>query len=125
MHFSEISFSNNLETLKFKNSPFQANYVGASRGITKQVNSLPDSNFEKLATLNMLYENIRIRYESIRIAFGNRFIAFEYFKTFYSFTTRLIEKTKKETCLFFVLCKNESKILNKKKTTDRMNRKLI
>ena len=46
MHFSEISFSNNLETLKFKNFSFRANYVGASRGIIKQANSLPDSNFE-------------------------------------------------------------------------------
>ena len=53
MHFSEISFSNNLETLKFKNFPFRANYVGASRGITKQANSLPDSNFEKLATVGL------------------------------------------------------------------------
>ena len=50
MHFSEISFSNNLETLKFKNFPFWANYVDACRGITKQVNSLLDSDFNKLAT---------------------------------------------------------------------------
>ena len=51
MHFSEISIFNNLETLKFKNFPFRPNYVGASRGITKQANSLPDSNFQKLATV--------------------------------------------------------------------------
>ena len=51
MHFSEI-FSNNLETLSFKNVPFRANYVGASSGITKQGNSLPDSNLEKLATVS-------------------------------------------------------------------------
>ena len=48
----------------------------------------------------------------IRIAFANRFVAFVYFKTFCSLTTCLIEKTKKERCLFFVLCKKESKILN-------------
>ena len=36
-----------------------------------------------------------------------------------------LKKTEKETCLFFVLCKNESTILNKKKPTDRMNRRLI
>ena len=40
MHFSEISISNNLETLKLKNFSFWANYVDAYRGITKQVNSL-------------------------------------------------------------------------------------
>ena len=64
-------------------------------------------------------------YEGNRFAFGNKFIAFEYFKTLCSLTTRLNEKTKKETCLFFVLCENEDKILNKKKTTDKMNRMLI
>ena len=48
MHLSEISFSNNLETLKFKYFPFWANYVDAYRGISKQVNSLPGSNFKKL-----------------------------------------------------------------------------
>ena len=42
MHFSEISFSNNLKTLKIKSFPFWANYVDAYRGITKQVNSLLD-----------------------------------------------------------------------------------
>ena len=52
MHFSEISFSNNLETLKFKNFPFWAYYIGTSHGITKQANSFLDSNFEKLATAN-------------------------------------------------------------------------
>ena len=51
MHFSKISFSNNLETLKFKNFPFWANYVGASCGITEQASSLPYLNFEKLATV--------------------------------------------------------------------------
>ena len=54
MDFSEISFSNSLETFnleKFKNFLFRANYVGASRVITKQANSLLDSNFEKLATV--------------------------------------------------------------------------
>ena len=50
MHFSEVSFSNNLETLKFKNFAFSANYADGYCGITKQVNSLPDSNFKKLAT---------------------------------------------------------------------------
>ena len=63
--------------------------------------------------------------KAFEIAFRNRFIAFEYFKTLCSLTTCLLEKTKKETWLFFVLCRNESKLLNKKKTTDRMNRKLI
>ena len=53
MHFSEISFSENLETLKFKNFFFGANYVGAFRGITKQANSHPDSNFRKLATVKL------------------------------------------------------------------------
>ena len=53
MHFSEKLFFNNLETLKFKSFPFRANYVGASRRITKQTNSLPDSNFEKLATVKI------------------------------------------------------------------------
>ena len=51
MHFSEISISNNLETLKLKNFSFWANYVDAYRGITKQVNNLLDSNFKKLATI--------------------------------------------------------------------------
>ena len=37
MHFSEISFSKNLEILKFKNFPFWANCVDAYRGITKQI----------------------------------------------------------------------------------------
>ena len=59
MHFSEISFSNNLETLKFKNLPFWANYIDAYRGITKYVNSLPDSNLKKLG--NMLCNNKIIR----------------------------------------------------------------
>ena len=53
MHFSEISISNNLETLKLKN------YVDAYRGITKQVNSLLDSNFKKLATMLCNYKIIR------------------------------------------------------------------
>ena len=51
MHFSKILFSNNLETLEFKNFRFWANYVHAYCGITKQVNSLPDSNFKKLPTM--------------------------------------------------------------------------
>ena len=59
MHFSEVSFSNNLETLKFKNFPFWANYADAYCGITKQVNSLPDSNFKKLATMLCNYKIIR------------------------------------------------------------------
>ena len=59
MHFSQTSFSNNLETLKFKNFPFWANYVDAYRGITKQVNSLLDSNFKKLATMLCNYKIIR------------------------------------------------------------------
>ena len=58
MHFSEI-FSNNLKTLKIKNFPFWANYVDANRGITKQVNSLVDSNFEKMATVLCYYKIIR------------------------------------------------------------------
>ena len=40
MHFAEISFSINLETLKFKISHFAPTMV-APRGITKQANSLP------------------------------------------------------------------------------------
>ena len=59
MHFSEISFSNNLKTLKIKSFPFWANYVDAYCGITKQVNSLLDSNFEKMATVLCYYKIIR------------------------------------------------------------------
>ena len=57
-HFSEISFSNNLETLKFKNFPFWAIYVDAYPGIAKQVNSLLDSNLKKLATMLCKYKVI-------------------------------------------------------------------
>ena len=64
-------------------------------------------------------------YENISITFGNRFIVFEYFKTLCSLTTRLIEKTKKEVCHLFVLCKNKSKILNKIKTTGKVDRTLM
>ena len=59
MHFYKISFSKNLETLKFKNFPFWANYVDAYRAITKQVNSLLDSNFKKLQTMLCNYKIIR------------------------------------------------------------------
>ena len=59
MHFSKISFSNNLETLKFKNFSFRANYVDAYCAITKQVNSLLDSNFKKLQTMLCNYKIIR------------------------------------------------------------------
>ena len=45
--------------LKFKNFPFWANYVDAYRGITKQVNSLPDSNFKKLPTVLRNYNIIK------------------------------------------------------------------
>ena len=48
MHFSEMPQSRDLE---IQNVSFRANYVSASRGITKHANSLPDSNFEKLATV--------------------------------------------------------------------------
>ena len=56
---SEISFFNNVGSLKFKNFPFWGNYFDALRGITKQVNSLPDSNFKKLATMLCNYKIIR------------------------------------------------------------------
>ena len=59
MHFSEISFSENLETLKFKHFSFGANYVGAFRGITKQANSHPDSNFRKLTTVFFVNKKYR------------------------------------------------------------------
>ena len=59
MRFSEISFSNNLETLKFKHFPFWANYVDDYHGITKPANSLPDANFKKLATMLCNYKVIR------------------------------------------------------------------
>ena len=45
--------------LKFKNFPFWANYVDAYRGISKQVNSLSDSDFKKLATMLCNYKIIR------------------------------------------------------------------
>ena len=59
MHFSEISFSENLETLKLKNFFFGANYVRVFRGIAKQANSHPDSNFGKLATVFFVNKKYR------------------------------------------------------------------
>ena len=70
MHFSEISFSNNLETLKFKNFPFWAYYIGTSHGITKQANSFLDSNFEKLATANLSAHDQRLYIHLWFVEFG-------------------------------------------------------
>ena len=59
MHFSEILFSNNLETLRFKNFPFLANYIDVYHETNKQVNSLLDSNFKKLVNMLCNYKTIR------------------------------------------------------------------
>ena len=59
MHFSEILFSSNLETLKFKNFPFWASYADVYHGITKQVNSFLDSNFKTLVAILCNYKIIR------------------------------------------------------------------
>ena len=63
MHFSEISFSSNLMTMKFKLFVLCANMVGPC-GIIKQANSLPDSNFEKLAAMRELYKSYGYGYYS-------------------------------------------------------------